>query len=168
MIVRVARGMTRVSTDPKAATEDFQEVLRRDERNAQAHYGMALVLRQIDLRRSLDHLDRALDSNPNLIDAVQLRALVRARLGEQSALGDVDRLLESPTPNRLYNAACAVALLSDKARNPQLASKAFDLLTRALEAGISPPEPMADPDLKSLRASVRFGQVIARFKNRGQ
>ena len=129
---------------------------------------MALVLRQTDLINALDHLNRALDSNPNLIDAVQLRALVRARLGEQSALGDVDRLLESPTANRLYNAACAVAILSDRAANPRWLSQSFDLLTRALEAGFSADEAAADPDLKPLRASARFGELIARFKSSSQ
>ena len=76
---------------------------------------MALLMRGTDLRGALAHLDRALESNPNLIDAVQLRALVRARLGERAALDDVDRLVESATPHRLYNAACAVAILSETA-----------------------------------------------------
>jgi serine/threonine protein kinase/tetratricopeptide (TPR) repeat protein len=164
MIVRVARGMTRVATDPKGAADDFREALDRDERNAQAHYGMALLARKTGPTEALDHLNRALDSNPNLIDAVQLRALVRARLGERAALGDVDRLVESATSNRLYNAACAVAILSEKTANPQLLSHSFDLLARALESGFPPEEVAADPDLKLLRASPRFDQLIARFK----
>jgi eukaryotic-like serine/threonine-protein kinase len=164
MIVRVARGMTRVATDAKGAADDFRAALDRDERNAQAHYGMALLARQTDLAGALDHLERALDSNPNLIDAVQLRALLRARLGDRAALFDVDRLLESPTPNRLYNAACAVAILSEKTANPQLLSQSFDLLTRGLEAGFSAEEAAADPDLKPLAASPRFDQLIGRFR----
>jgi tetratricopeptide (TPR) repeat protein len=164
MIVRVARGMTRVATDPKGAADDFCAALDRDDRNAQAHYGMALLARKTDLTQALDHLDRALDSNPNLIDAVQLRALVRARLAERSALDDLDRLLESPTANRMYNAACAVAILAEKSAKPQLLSQSFDLLTRALEGGISAQQAATDPDLKPLHASRRFDQLIARFK----
>jgi serine/threonine protein kinase/tetratricopeptide (TPR) repeat protein len=164
MIVRVARGMTRVVTDPKGAAEDFAAALDRDDTNAHAHYGMALLARKTNLAQALDHLDRALDCNPNLIDAVQLRALVIARLGERSALDDVERLLESPTANRMYNAACAVAVLSEKSAKPQLLSQAFDLLTRALEAGFSVQEAAADPDLKPLHASRRFDQLVARFK----
>ena len=57
------------------------------------------------------------------------------RLGERGALDDVDRLVESPTANRLYNAACAVAILSEKAANPRLLPHALDLLTQALKAG---------------------------------
>ena len=135
MVVRIARGMSRIETDPSGAADDFRSALDGDERNAQAHYGMALLERKTDPTRALDHLDRAIDSDPNLIDAVQLRALVRARMGERSALDDVDRLIESPTPNRLYNAACAVAILSEKTANPQLLAQSFDLLTRAMEAG---------------------------------
>jgi tetratricopeptide (TPR) repeat protein len=163
LIVRTARGMSRVASDPTGALGDFQEVLKLDDRSALAHYGLALVVRHEDLAKALDHLNRALDSNPNLIDAVQLRALVRARLGDQGSLGDVDRLLESPTSHRLYNAACAVAILSEKAGDPRLLSKSFDLLTRALEGGISPRDAISDPDLKSLRDQARFGQLIARF-----
>jgi tetratricopeptide (TPR) repeat protein len=168
MIVRVARGMTRIETDPKGAADDFRTALESDERNSPAHYGMALLARKTDLTRALDHLNRALDSNPNLIDAVQLRALVRARLGERAALGDVDQLVESATANRLYNAACAVAILSEKTANPQLVSHSFDLLTRALESGFSADEANADPDLKPLRASPRFDQLIVRFKRSAQ
>ena len=98
MVVRIARGITRIAVDPDGAEADFLEALEQDDRNAQAHYGMALLVRKADLRKALDHLDRALDSNAELIDAVQLRALVRARLGERGALDDVDRLIESPTP----------------------------------------------------------------------
>ena len=79
---------------------------------------------------------------------MQLRALVRARLGERGALGDVDRLVESATANRLYNAACAVAILSEKTADPRLLSHAFDLLTLALKAGFPAQEAAADPDLK--------------------
>ena len=114
-------------------------MLKDDERNAQAHYGMALLVRKADPKRALDHLDRSLDSDPNLIDAVQLRALVRARLGERGALDDVDRLVESATANRLYNAACAVAILSETAADPRLVSHALDLLTQAAQSRHLPP-----------------------------
>ncbi len=77
-IVRVARGITRVHTDPSGAQRDFERVLEGDPRHAAAHYGMALLVRGKDPRSALRHLDTALDSDPHLIDAIQLRALVRA------------------------------------------------------------------------------------------
>ena len=136
MVVRVARGIDSRCTSTRAARRTTSAKCSiSDERNAQAHYGMALLVRKTDLKQALDHLDRALDSDPNLIDAVQLRALVRARLGERGALGDVDRLVESATANRLYNAACAVAILSEKTANPQLLSQCV----RSAHAGESNP-----------------------------
>ena len=91
---------------------------------------MALLVRADDLEEALKHLDVALDADPNLIDAIQLRALVRARLGEPSALDDVDRLLKIPTARRYYNAACAVALYADKSREPRQLTHSLELLTR--------------------------------------
>jgi serine/threonine protein kinase/Tfp pilus assembly protein PilF len=160
-LVHVARGITRIHTDPAGAKADFAGVIERDPRSAHAHYGMALLIRQTDPREAIAHLDRALDANANLIDAVQLRALVRARLGERGALDDVDRLLESPTPNRLYNAACAVAIYSETASEPRLRSHALELLGRAIRCGFPAGEAIKDPDLKPLHASPQFARVVA-------
>ncbi len=159
LVVRVARGMTRVASDPKGAEEDFRQALNLDARNAHAHYGMALLVRKASPKKALDHLDRALDSDPNLIDAVQLRALVRARLGERGALDDVDRLVEAATANRLYNAACAVSLLAESTSDARLISHAIDLLTQAIKAGFPAQEAATDPDLNPLRASPRFTEL---------
>ncbi len=170
LIVRVARGITRIHTNPTGAEGDFRDVLEQDDRNAQAHYGMALLVRKDDLKKALDHLDRALDSNANLIDALQLRALVRAKLGERGALDDVDRLVESATANRLYNGACAVAILSETTADPRLVSHAMDLLTQAIRSGFPAREAAVDPDLKPLRASPRFDQLmkgVGGFRRRG-
>jgi regulator of sirC expression with transglutaminase-like and TPR domain len=121
---------------------------------------MALLARKTDLSRALAHANRAIESNPNLIDAVQLRALVRARLGERSALDDVDRLLESATPNRLYNAACAVAILAEKTQDKRLLSHATDLLSRAIQAGFPLDEAVKDPDLKPLHDLPQFQILV--------
>jgi tetratricopeptide (TPR) repeat protein len=161
-VVLVARGMSRVAPDPAGAAHDFQEVLKQDKQNAHAHYGMALLERKANPKRALDHLDRALESDPNLIDAIQLRALVRARLGERAALDDLDRLLESATANRLYNASCAVAILSETTADTRLVSHAIDLVTRAIQAGFPAHEAAADPDLKPLRSSRRFQELFER------
>jgi len=160
VVVRVARGMTRIQTDPQGARADFSQVLDQEPLHPQAHYGMALLARKTNLPGALAHLDRALESNPNLIDALQLRALVRARLGERSALDDVDRLIESATPHRLYNAACAVAIVSEKAHDPRLLSHAIELLTRALHAGFPLADALSDPDLKPLHDSPQFKKLV--------
>jgi hypothetical protein len=88
--------------------------------------------------------------------------LLRARRGEPAALDDVERLLESPTPYHLYNAACAVAVYSEKVKEPRFAAHALELLARAVDAGIPPSEAAADPDLSSLRQSPKFTRLLAR------
>jgi len=162
LVVRVARGFTRITTDPTGARSDLSVALGQDPRHAHALYGMALLTRAADLRKALGYLDRALDSDPNLIDAQQLRAIVRARLGERAALDDVERLLESPTPHHLYNAACALAIYSDKAHYPRLIPHALELLDRALASGFPAAEAAADPDLKPLHQSPEFKRLVTR------
>jgi eukaryotic-like serine/threonine-protein kinase len=127
---------------------------------------MALLLRGNTPQKALEHLGDALQSDPNLIDAVQLRALVRARLADPAALDDVERLIQSPTPYHLYNAACALAVYSEKANEPRCAVRALDVLARALDAGVPPSEAAADSDLKALHQSVRFEQIVTRRADR--
>ena len=69
---------------------------------------------------------------------------------------------KAPPPYHLYNAACAVAVYSEKAKEPRFVAHALELLARAVDAGISPSEAAADPDLCSLRQSPKFERVLAR------
>ncbi len=161
-VVQVARGMTRVHSDPQGALRDFERVLEGDPRQAAAHYGMALLIRGRDLPSALAHLNAALDSDPHLIDAIQLRALVRARLGDRAALDDVDRLIANPTSGRLYNAGCAVALYAEKSADARQLPHALELLARALKTGFPASEMASDPDLKPLQALPEFHQMLAR------
>jgi tetratricopeptide (TPR) repeat protein len=166
LLVRVARGITRIKRDAAGARADFAHVLEHDPHSAHAHYGMARLVGQSDPRKAIEHLDRALDSNPNLIDAVQLRALVRAGLGERGALDDVDRLLASPTPIRLYNAACAVTIYSEKASDPRLLSHALELLERAWRGGLDPSDAANDSDLKPLHSLPQYARLLDAAKRR--
>jgi serine/threonine protein kinase/tetratricopeptide (TPR) repeat protein len=164
-VVRVARGMTQLQTDPHAARKDFTHVLGRDPRHAAAHYGMALIVRADNLDDARRHLDAALDADANLVDALQLRTLVLARLGDRSALDDVDRLLKIPTAQRCYNAACAVAVYADKAREPQQFAHALELFRSAVDLGFPAADAADDPDLAPLRGLPAFQRILAR---RGQ
>jgi hypothetical protein len=154
--------MTRVRTDPEGARSDFTAVLAVDPRHAMANYGMALLIRPHDPRAALRHLDTAIARDPHLIDAIQLRALVRAPLGDRAALDDVDRLKETPTSLRLYNAACAVALYAENAHDARQLSHALELLSRAVDAGFSASEAAGDSDLKPLHALAGFRQLLDR------
>src|SRR5262249_3680592 len=91
----VARGIFRLDADPSAARADFEHVLSLKPANALAHYGMARLLRASDPRAALEHLERALNAEPGLIEAYEFRASIRARQGNVAALDDVDRLLKS-------------------------------------------------------------------------
>jgi tetratricopeptide (TPR) repeat protein len=164
VVVRVARGFTRIATDPEGARRDFGQALDHDPRHAHALYGMALLARSTDLQRALELLNGALRSDPYLIDALQLRALVRARLGERAAVDDVERLVQSPTAHHLYNAACALAVYSEKVHDGRLVPHALELLARALELGISPADAAADPDLNLLHRSPEFERLIAQTR----
>jgi tetratricopeptide (TPR) repeat protein len=164
IVVLVARGMTRVRTDPVRASEDFTTVLQANPRNAMAHYGMARVVRASNHISAIEHLNTALESDPDLIDALQLRALERAHLGQPGALDDVLLLTRAPTPHRLYNAACALAVYADKTREPKPLARAMELLEQALRAGFPALEAARDPDLRALRKRVDFAALLSRFE----
>ena len=158
---RVARGMALRSTDPKRAEADFRHVLADSPRHPVANLGLARLLRVSDPASSLPFADLAVAGDPNRIDALELRAWLRGRLGDRRAVADVNLLIQTPTPHRLYNAACALALLSESQADPELPARALELLRRALESGF-PVEPLRDdPDLKSLRSNPIFQKWVA-------
>jgi eukaryotic-like serine/threonine-protein kinase len=162
---RVARAVLRLASDPSGARDDLDRVLERSPRHARAHYVLARLLRRDDPRAALAHLETALDADPDLLDAVELRALVRARLGVLSAIDDAERLARTPTAHRLYNASCALAVLSETAHQEGLAPRALALLGRALDAGFPPAEAEADPDFAPLRGSREFQDLLAKARS---
>ncbi len=153
---RLARGTLLLGTDPARAEADFRHLLEHDPRHPAAHLGLARLLRASDPRAALEHADLAASGDPNRLDALELRAWLRGSLGDPLAVADVDLLIRTPTPNRLYNAACALALLSESRPDPALADRAIDLLRRSVESGIPTGPLRDDPDLKSLRSNPAF------------
>jgi tetratricopeptide (TPR) repeat protein len=161
-VVLVARGISRLDHDPSGARADFEAVLASDPENPRAHYGLARLIRSTDRPGAVAHLDRALRAEPTFADALQLRALERARLGDRAAVDDVDLLLQAPTAHRLYNACCALAILSDRQGDRLLADRAVPLLERALLAGFPATEARLDPDLTSLRGRADVRRLLDR------
>jgi eukaryotic-like serine/threonine-protein kinase len=153
---RLARGMVLLSIDPKAAEADFRRVLAGDARQPIANLGLARLLRVNNPKAALPHADLAVQGSPDRLDALELRAWLRGRLGDPRALDDVDRLVQAPTPNRLYNSACALALLAESRNDLNLVSGAVDLLRRAIESGFPKSDMRDDPDLKSLAMNPTF------------
>jgi serine/threonine protein kinase/tetratricopeptide (TPR) repeat protein len=159
-VVLVARGMTRLRTDCERAREDFATVLLEHPGDPMAHYGMARVVRGKDHRQAIAHLDTALEADPNLIDALQLRALERARLGERATLDDVELLLKAPTARRTFNAACALAVYSHRAGEPRALDRAMQVLELALRSGFPAQEAAGDPDLDPLKTRPEFARLL--------
>ncbi|MBX6312088.1 MAG: tetratricopeptide repeat protein, partial [Isosphaeraceae bacterium] len=124
----VARGFFRLASDPAGAEADFARVLRLDPHHARAHLGYAYLLFPRDRRAALDHAERALQTDPRLTDARQVRALLLAHLGDPAAVAEVDRLVLTPTPHNLYNAACALAILAQQIHDNRFLPRALDLL----------------------------------------
>ena len=155
-----ARGMIRLQADPAAAEADFAAALALDPAAAAAHYGMARVRYRSDREAALGHADRAVALDPRHLDAVQLRALIRARLGRPDAADDVERLLQAPTPLRLFNASCAMAILARTRPDPRIEAHAVELLRRAIATGFSPEAARADPDLEILRTRPDYRILV--------
>lgn len=158
--LHVARGFSRLGHDRAAAEADFRRALDLEPRNPRAHLGQAHVARPRDPRAALAHLEKALAADPELADALQLRALIRARLNDPRAEADALLLVKTPTPQRLYNAACIFSLLQQSRNDPRLASQALDFLRRSIQAGIDPNFAARDPDLSAIRSSSRFAEVL--------
>jgi serine/threonine protein kinase/tetratricopeptide (TPR) repeat protein len=162
----VARGFFHLNDAVDSARSDFELVLKDDPSNARALLGMAYVLRRTDARAALEQLDRALAAAPDFADALQLRALIRARLGDGGTESDVDRLVQVPTAHRLYNAACALALLSKTTGQPRLAERALEILKRAVDAGFPRAHLESDPDLDAIRNRPEFRSLLKQSESR--
>jgi hypothetical protein len=164
-ILLTARGIARIETDPAAARSDLIRAVELQPGNPRAHFGLGLLLRRESPREAAAQADAALAADPSMLDAVQLRAVCLARLGDLAAIDDAERLGRVQTPHRLYNAACALALLVRTAGEARLAPRALALLDRALDAGISPAQAAADPDFEALRDRPEFRRLLEKPRN---
>ncbi len=156
----IARAFFLLKRDPSAARADLARAQALAPNNPRALLGLAHLLRDADPRAALASADRALALDPRLTDALQLRALIRAHLGDPAAAADADLLAQTPSPYNLYNAACALAVLSRTTRDARLLPRALSLLRRAVEAGFPTEGIASDPDLVPLRVFPEFQSLI--------
>ena len=84
-----------------------------------------------------------------------------ARLADPATIDDVDRLIEKPTPHRLYNASCALAVYSEQSKDSRWIRRALDLLVRAVRMGFPIREAQTDPDLRILRKLPGYQSLIS-------
>ncbi len=136
----VARGFSRLGRDQTGAAADFSRALELDPKYARAYLGRAHLVRTQNQRAALAQVEQALAIDPDFGDALQLRALIRARMDDPGAESDVERILRVPTPQRLYNAACAMSLLT-RSKNQAEVYIARSRLLAARDGGRSSPRP---------------------------
>jgi hypothetical protein len=89
-------------------------------------------------------------------------------MDDPGAESDVERILRVPTPQRLYNAACAMSLLTRSKTRPRCTSLALVYLRRAMEAGLLLDRIAEDPDLAPLKNTPEFARLLASTRKTGK
>jgi serine/threonine protein kinase/predicted Zn-dependent protease len=160
----IARGVAKLDIDPAQARVDFAEALRRYPGSQLALTNLLHVLgdRLGEHQEAMAVLEQLLARNPDDPAALAGRAVLAARSDQrQLALGDLRRLLDQPqTPTTLFQAACALAQLSNS--NPDDAQQALQLLRQAIQRDVRLAERAnTDPDLSPLRGNAQFKSLLA-------
>jgi serine/threonine protein kinase/tetratricopeptide (TPR) repeat protein len=158
----VARGLARLSTDPRGALADFDQALAENPLSFAALQNKAHVLGE-RLARDKDAvavLDRAVALYPDSVKPRAGRGVHLARLGKtKAALEDarVALLLDTQPPN-LYQVACIYALTTPAHAENRL--RALELLSLALRGGYGLHVVDSDSDLNPLRSDPDFRRLI--------
>jgi tetratricopeptide (TPR) repeat protein len=156
---------------PHKAKAAFARVLRDDPSNPQALYGCAtLAMARNDLTTALDFFDRTLKAKPDLLEAMQYRAIALARLGQfEKAEKEINHCLGLDAENgaTLYAAACVASLASNARRDSNAAAQACSFLEKARSHGVDLSKAATDPDLEPLRPHPRFKTVLSEYKAPG-
>jgi tetratricopeptide (TPR) repeat protein len=166
----VARGIARLSSDPRAALADFRRALQLNPQSRDARQNIAHVLaeRMHKPQEAIAVLDELVESEPGSPQPLVARAVLHARMGNRgAAVGDAEQAVQlaSSADERCqvqYQAGCVYALTSKQ--HPGDVETAIDLVVRAIRF-----DPrwrraaVADPDLNALRKNDRFLSLLATF-----
>jgi eukaryotic-like serine/threonine-protein kinase len=165
---RLAYGFAVSKRLPEAARKAFDAVLARSPGNAQALYGLAVLLVERGQEEAaLTALGRSLEQDPGFLEARRARAVLLARRGSLDEAGsEINGCLEKDpwSGATLYAAACVAArcaerLQADAAR--PVTEQALDLLRKAFAQGTGRDRAAADPDLAVLRDHPEFRRLLA-------
>ena len=159
----IARGIARLSKDPKGALADFQEALNLNPTSLLALQNIVHVTADIleQYPDTLASLNRILEIDSRNSNAFAGRAVLFARQGNRpQALADVQELLRvSKQPIHLFQAACAMTLTSTV--DPADLQKALTLLSNAV---LLDPRLMlrarTDKDLEELRKHPGYENLL--------
>jgi tetratricopeptide (TPR) repeat protein len=158
----LSRGYARMTKDPHAALQDFEEALKLNPRSAAALQNKAHVLAEKlhKPQQALKALDRAVQLNPDAVLARVGRGVLHARLGQREpALLDAEEsLLRDATPPLLYRAACIYSLTSAQHADDRLL--AFQRLSAALRQGYGFDYLESDEDLAPIRTQPEFRRLV--------
>jgi tetratricopeptide (TPR) repeat protein len=155
-----------MALQPEAAVEDFREALRLNPQSSQALHNIAHVLSEkLDRpEEALLVLDRAVKIDPSDQQALEGRAILRARAGQADlAEHDVELLSRLPIqPITDYQIGCVYALLcdADNIEDP-LRTKAIVALARGLSRDASLVKTAQnDQDFDKIRHDKRFEELL--------
>ncbi len=158
--------------DPERAQATFHRVLRKDEKNAKALYGLGML----ETRRNRFSAEaarffaRALEADPAFLEARRARANVLAHQGNwKSSREDIDWCAKmDPSGATLYSAACVYALnaqfCTDSAWAEWFADRALDWLDQAIQKGYGRDLVETDTDLNAIRNRPEFKRFEANAK----
>jgi serine/threonine protein kinase/tetratricopeptide (TPR) repeat protein len=157
----LTRGYARMSAEPKAALEDFEQALKLNARSLPALQNKAHLLSKLGKNEEAARtLDRAVDAHPEFILARAGRAVLLARLGKrEDAHKDVaDCLANDQQPLTLYQLAGVYALTSKTHADDR--KEAFRLLSAALQKGVGFEFLEMDRDLDPIRTCPEFQRLV--------
>ncbi|HMF15335.1 MAG TPA: serine/threonine-protein kinase, partial [Gemmataceae bacterium] len=168
--IRLSYGFAVADRLPEKAGEAFEAVLEEKDATgparAQAHYGEGMLAASSRPRAAIASLTKAIESDPNLVEARRFRSILWARCGEFESAGiDIQWCLDrEPTSGgHVYAAACITALAAKRLGEPrraQLAAGAVKLLERAFALGYGKNKATDDPDLAALRGRPEFDKLM--------
>lgn len=157
----IMRGIARLNDSPEEALDDFRQAVPWRSTATTARQNMAHVLseRLGRLDEAIETLTELLRVEPEFAPALTGRAVLYARLGKRDeALADVERcLLLENTPALNYQIGCVYSLLST--HEPELADRAIQYLSRALQPAYGGGIIGHDADLKPLERNAVFRRM---------
>lgn len=157
----VARGMARLSTDPKGALADFEKALEINARFMPGLQNKAHLLSRLNRNEeALAALDKLLTLYPDYVPARVGRGVLLARLQKKDAAhrDAQESLLRDGTPATAYQAAGIYALTSQQ--NPDDRPEAYRLLSFALCRGYGFEHLENDRDLDPIRQQPEFRRLV--------
>jgi serine/threonine protein kinase/Flp pilus assembly protein TadD len=168
--IRVTYGFAIADRLPDRAREAFAAVANDKTASgktlAQAHYGQGMLASVDRPREAIHFFSKALEADPDLIEARRFRSILYARVGDFEAAGsDINWCLEREPKGggTLYAAACVTALAAKKIAGPakqKLIASALELLQQAFAQGYGKDKAAQDQDLVVLHQRDDFKQLL--------